>query len=196
MAGDILLYETEQVPVGDDQRQHLELARVVAERFNNRYGSTFVVPVGVNPPVGSRVMDLQDPSRKMSKSVSSPLGSISLFDDRAAIEKKVKRAVTDTDGEVRFDWEHKPGLANLLEIFSALSGDSPEVIAGKYSRYGDLKSDLAALLGETLPPIAQRYRELRADPGALDEILVRGREKAAAIAAPIYERAARAVGLF
>ena len=196
MASDILLYETEQVPVGDDQRQHLELARVIAERFNNRYGPTFVVPVGINPPVGSRVMDLQDPSRKMSKSVSSPLGSISLFDDRDSIEKKIRKAVTDTDGEVRFDWEHKPGLSNLLEIFSALSGDAPAVIASKYSRYGDLKSDLATLLAETLLPIADRYRQIRNDPAVLDEVLTRGREKAGTVASPIYHRAASAVGLY
>ena len=196
MASDILLYETERVPVGDDQRQHLELARVIAERFNNRYGPIFVVPIGVNPPVGSRVMDLQDPSRKMSKSVSSPLGSISLLDDRDAIEKKIKKAVTDTDGEVRFDWEHKPGLSNLLEIFSALSGDSPTVIASKYSRYGDLKSDLATLIGETLVPVAERYRQLRGDPSFLEQILTRGRENASTVAASTYHRAARAVGLY
>ena len=195
MAGDILLYGTQQVPVGDDQRQHLELARVIAERFNNRYGETFVVPVGVNPPAGSRVMDLQDPSQKMSKSVSSPLGSISLFDDRDAIEKKIKKAVTDTDGELRFDWEHKPGLSNLLEIFSALSGDAPAVIASNYSRYGELKSDLATLVAETLLPIAERYHQLRSEPAFLAEILSRGREKASFVAAPTYDRAARAVGL-
>ena len=195
MAGDILLYGTQQVPVGDDQRQHLELARVIAERFNNRYGETFVVPVGVNPPTGSRVMDLQDPRQKMSKSVSSPLGSISLFDDRDAIEKKIKKAVTDTDGELRFDWEHKPGLSNLLEIFSALSGDAPAVIASNYSRYGELKSDLATLVAETLLPIAERYHQLRSEPAFLAEILSRGREKASFVAAPTYDRAARAVGL-
>jgi tryptophanyl-tRNA synthetase len=130
MAGDILLYEAAEVPVGDDQRQHLELTRVIAERFNNRYGRTFTVPIAVQPKVAARVMDLQEPTRKMSKSISSPLGSLYLFDTPADIEKKVRKAVTDTDNEVRFDWEHKPGLSNLLEMYSSFSGDKPEARPG------------------------------------------------------------------
>ena len=121
MAADILLYQTTHVPVGDDQRQHLELARELAERFNHRYGDTFVVPEGMVPQFGARVMDLQEPTRKMSKSVSSPQGSIDLFDSESEITKKIKRAVTDTDNEVRYDWDHKPGLSNLLEIFGAVT---------------------------------------------------------------------------
>ena len=144
MAGDILLYETAEVPVGDDQRQHLELTRVIAERFNNRYGETFVVPVGVQPKVAARVMDLQEPTRKMSKSISSPLGSIFVTDSASAIDKKIKKAVTDTDGDVRYDWENKPGISNLLEIYSSFSHEPPEEVAERYTRYGDLKSDLAA----------------------------------------------------
>ena len=196
MAGDILLYNTEQVPVGDDQRQHLELTREIAERFNNRYGETFTVPVGVQPPAGARIMDLQEPTRKMSKSISSPLGSIYLFDSAAEIEKKIKKAVTDTESEVRLDWEHKPGISNLLEIHSSLSGESAESIAAKYTRYGDLKRDLADLLIETLSPIAERYRAMRADPGELERIVGRGAAKAAAVAEPVYQRAAAAVGLY
>jgi tryptophanyl-tRNA synthetase len=146
MAADILLYDAREVPVGDDQRQHIELAREIAERFNNRFGETFTMPVGVQPTVGARIMDLQEPTRKMSKSVSSPMGSIYLRDDPKEIEKKIKKAVTDTDGEVRFDWETKPGLSNLLELFASLSGEKPEAIAARYSRYGDLKKDLAALV--------------------------------------------------
>jgi tryptophanyl-tRNA synthetase len=195
MAGDILLYEAAEVPVGDDQRQHLELARVIAERFNNRYGKTFTVPVAVQPKVAARVMDLQEPTRKMSKSISSPLGSIYLFDTPADIEKKVRKAVTDTDNQVRFDWEHKPGLSNLLEMYSSFSGDKPDDVARRYSRYGDLKSDLATLIVESLAPIQRRYRELLADPGELHAVAMRGSLKAAEVAGPVYHRAARAMGL-
>ena len=195
MASDILLYEAAEVPVGDDQRQHLELTRVIAERFNNRYGETFIVPVAVQPKVAARVMDLQEPTRKMSKSISSPLGSLHLFDSPAEIEKKVKKAVTDTDNDVRFDWEKKPGLSNLLEIFSSFSGETPEAVAGHYTRYGDLKNDLAALLVESLAPIQARYRELLADPGELHAVAARGSLKAAEAAGPVYRRAAHAMGL-
>ena len=195
MAGDILLYSAEEVPVGDDQRQHLELARVIVERFNNRYGETFVLPQGVQPKVAARVMDLQDPTRKMSKSIASPLGSVYLFDDPEAITKKIMKAVTDTEGEVRFDWEEKPGLSNLLEIFSSFNGETPELVAERYTRYGDLKKDLAQLLVESLAPIQQRYRELVAQPDALEAIARRGAEKAAAVAEPVYRRAAAAMGL-
>jgi tryptophanyl-tRNA synthetase len=195
MAADILLYETKQVPVGDDQRQHLELTREVAERFNNRYGQIFTLPVGVQPPAGARVMDLQEPTRKMSKSISSPMGTIYLDDEPAEIERKVKRAVTDTDDEVRFDWETKPGLSNLLEIFSSLTGEKPAEVASRYTRYGELKTDLAVLIVEALSPIAARYRELRANPATLAAITQRGAHKAAAVSGPVYQRAARAMGL-
>ena len=195
MASDILLYETAEVPVGDDQRQHLEVTREIATRFNNRYGETFVIPRAVLPPSGSRVMDLQDPSRKMSKSVSSPLGKILLTDEPAEIEKKIKKAVTDTDNEVCFDWETKPGLSNLLEIYSSLSNETPANVAARYTRYGDLKSDLATLVVESLAPIAERYRTLRADPAQLDAIVRKGDAKAAAVAGPVYQRAAAAMGL-
>ena len=124
-AADILLYDTDQVPVGDDQRQHLELARDVAERFNSRYGQTFVVPAHAIPPVGARVMDLQEPTRKMSKSVDSPQGTVLVLDPPEVITKKVKRAVTDTDGEVRYDPAAKPGVANLLSILAAVTGGDP-----------------------------------------------------------------------
>jgi tryptophanyl-tRNA synthetase len=195
MAADILLYDTAQVPVGDDQRQHLELTRELAERFNHRYGDTFVVPRAVVPPHSARVMDLQEPTRKMSKSVSSPQGSLYLMDTEADIERKIKRAVTDTDGELRPDWEHKPGLTNLLEIFAALSGETPAAVAGRYTRYGDLKGDLAGLVVETLAPFQARYRELRADPGRLASMAAAGARRAEAVAGPAYERAAGAMGL-
>jgi len=195
MAGDILLYETAEVPVGDDQRQHLELTRVLAERFNNRYGPTFVVPVGVQPKVAARVMDLQEPTRKMSKSISSPLGSIFVTDTPADIDKKIKKAVTDTDDDVRYDWDKKPGITNLLEIYSSFSGESPQAIAARYTRYGDLKSDLSALVIEALAPIAKRYDELMADPGALRAVATRGAAQASEVAGAVYRRAAIAVGL-
>ncbi len=195
MAGDILLYETEEVPVGDDQRQHLELCRDLAQRFNHRYGETFRVPRSVVPPVAARVMDLQEPTRKMSKSISSPLGSIFLVDSPEAIAKKVARAVTDTDGEVRPDWEHKPGLTNLLEIFASFEGSRVEAVADRYTRYGDLKRDLSELIVTSLAPIRERYAELLAAPEHLAELAARGAEAAAAVAGPVYRRAAHAMGL-
>jgi tryptophanyl-tRNA synthetase len=195
MASDILLYETAQVPVGDDQRQHLELTREVAQRFNNRYGETFVVPEAVLPASGARVMDLQEPTRKMSKSVSSPQGSIYLWDTPADIERKIKRAVTDTGAEVRFDWEAKPGVSNLLEIYASLSGETPQAVAARYRGYGDLKADLAGLVVAALAPIAERYRELRRDEAALAGIVEAGARKAAAVSGVVFDRAARAMGL-
>jgi tryptophanyl-tRNA synthetase len=195
MAADILLYDAQEIPVGDDQRQHIELAREIAERFNNRFGETFTLPVGVQPTTGARIMDLQEPSRKMSKSISSPLGSIYMRDDPKEIERKIRKAVTDTDGDVRFDWEKKPGLSNLLEIFASLSSEKPEAIASRYSRYGDLKNDLAALVVETLVPIGARYREVRGDIEGLRGIVDHGAQRAAAVSGPVYRRAAHAMGL-
>jgi tryptophanyl-tRNA synthetase len=195
MASDILLYETAQVPVGDDQRQHLELTREVAERFNHRYGVTFVVPEAVLPPSGARVMDLQVPTRKMSKSISSPMGSIYLWDSPADIERKIKRAVTDTDNDVRLDWEKKPGVSNLLEIFASLSDEAPETVAARYTGYGDLKGDLSSLVSTSLAPIAARYRDLRSDEARLSSIVEMGAQKAALVSGPIYRRAALAMGL-
>jgi len=195
MAGDILLYEAEQVPVGDDQRQHIELCRNIAERFNNRYGETFKVPVAVQPKAAARVMDLQDPTRKMSKSVSSPLGSVYLFDDPKEIEKKIKKAVTDTDNQVRFDWDAKPGLSNLLEIYSSFSGETPNQVADRYERYGDLKSDLAELVVSSLTPLRERYLQFLKDPAELSRISAVGTAKASEVAGAVYRRAAAAMGL-
>ena len=195
MAADILLYETTEVPVGDDQRQHLELTRVLAERFNNRYGQTFVVPIGVQPKVAARVMDLQEPTRKMSKSISSPLGSIYLTDSASEINKKIKKAVTDTDNEVRYDWEHQPGISNLLDIYSSFSNEAPQAVAERYTRYGDLKSDLSALVIESLAPLRTRYHELMADPAELRAVVTNGAVKASEVAGAVYRRAATAVGL-
>jgi tryptophanyl-tRNA synthetase len=194
-AADILLYDTDRVPVGNDQRQHLELTRELAIRFNTRYGDTFVVPEGAYPAVGARVMDLQEPTRKMSKSVSSPLGTILVMDPPGEIERKVKRAVTDTDGEMRYDPEAKPGLANLLELLAVATDRTPAEAAEGYQRYGDLKRDLGEALVELLRPIQTRRAELAADPGQVSAILARGSEKAHAIASVTYQRAADAIGL-
>jgi tryptophanyl-tRNA synthetase len=194
-AADILLYDTDRVPVGNDQRQHVELTRELAIRFNGRYGNTFVVPEAAFPPVGARVMDLQDPSRKMSKSVSSPLGTVLVLDPPEEIERKVKKAVTDTDGEVRFDPVAKPGLANLLELLAVATNRTPAEAAESYQRYGDLKRDLADALVELLRPIQKRRSELAADPGAVTSLLAHGAEKAGAIASVTYRRAADAIGL-
>jgi len=195
MAGDILLYETAEVPVGDDQRQHLELTRVIAERFNNRYGPTFVVPVGVQPKVAARVMDLQEPTRKMSKSISSPMGSIFVTDSADEIDKKIKKAVTDTDDEVRYDGEKKPGVSNLLEIYSSFSNETPQAVAERYTRYGDLKNDLSALVVESLAPIQRLYDALMADPVELRAVVARGAVEANEVAGEVYRRAAHAMGL-
>lgn len=195
MTADILLYETEEVPVGDDQRQHLEMTRDIAEKFNNRFGATFRVPVGTQPKVAARVMDFQEPTRKMSKSISSPLGTLYMFDSPRDIEKKISKAVTDTDGEVRFDWDKKPGVSNLLEIYSSLSGETPEQVASRYTRYGELKSDLAELVIESLAPIKRRYQELLDTPDELYRVAARGAEKAAEVAGVVYRRAATAMGL-
>jgi tryptophanyl-tRNA synthetase len=183
-AADILLYDTEKVPVGDDQRQHLELARDLAIRFNHRYGETFVVPEHAIPPVGARIMDLQHPERKMSKSVDSPLGTVLVLDEPDAIRRKFRRAVTDSETEVRYDPVAKPGVANLLSILAAATDDRPEALAGKYTQYGPLKADAAEAVVELLQPLQQRFAELAADPAETQRILATGAAKARAMAGP------------
>jgi tryptophanyl-tRNA synthetase len=195
MAADILLYDTTYVPVGDDQRQHLELAREVATRFNNRYGLTFTIPEAAIPGTAARVMDLQHPERKMSKTIESPLGTIRLLDSDEDITRKVRKAVTDTDGEVRYDPGTKPGLANLLELLSAATGRAPKDLAGDYTRYGPLKDDVAAALSALLAPVRARRAELERELGYVDEVLTRGAARAHEIATATYARAADAIGL-
>ncbi len=195
-AADILLYDTDVVPVGDDQRQHIELARDVATRFNNRCGTdVLVVPEHVIPPVGARIMDLQAPANKMSKSADSPQGTIGVLDEPKAIEKKVKRAVTDTDNEVRFSITDKPGVSNLLSILGAATGRDPEALVDDYTMYGPLKADTAEAVVELLRPVQARFAELQGDPSATAEILRTGAAKASAVASVTLERAKRAVGL-
>jgi tryptophanyl-tRNA synthetase len=195
MAADILLYDADRVPVGEDQRQHLELARDLAIRFNHHYGETFVVPEATVPTVGARIMDLQDPTSKMGKSSESGQGTIYLLDDPAEITKKVRRAVTDVEAEVRYDVQEKPGVSNLLSILGAATGRTPQDLAAGYTQYGPLKADTAAAVVELLRPVQERYRELAADPGATDAILRKGARKAQQVAAATLARAQLAIGL-
>jgi tryptophanyl-tRNA synthetase len=196
MAADILLYDTDVVPVGDDQRQHIELARDVATRFNHRCGGdVLVVPEHVIPPVGARIMDLQQPENKMSKSVESPQGTILVLDDPEDIERKIKRAVTDAGDDVRFDPETKPGVSNLLSVLGAATGRDPVALADEYSMYGPLKADTAEAVVEMLRPVQERYAELTADPDGTTAVLRAGAAKARSIASVTLDRASRAVGL-
>ncbi len=194
-AADILLYDTDFVPVGDDQRQHVEITRDIAERFNSRYGTTFVVPAHVIPPAGARVMDLQNPDRKMSKSEVSPAGTVNVLEDFASIEKKFKRAVTDSDGEVRYDVDAKAGVSNLLSILAAATGGDPAALAGGYTQYGPLKSDTAAAVIELLRPIQARFAELEADPAETSRLLRLGADKAREVASVTLRRAQENIGL-
>ncbi|MBS1836766.1 MAG: tryptophan--tRNA ligase [Actinobacteria bacterium] len=194
-AADILLYDTDRVPVGEDQRQHIELTRDVAERFNARYGNTFVIPEATVPRAGARVMDLQVPTDKMSKSADSDAGVVYLMEDLAATARKFKRAVTDSDGDVRFDPATKPGVSNLLSILGAVTDRSPEDLADEYTQYGPLKSDTADAVVEVLRPIQERFAELVEDPTGTGELLAIGAEKATAVASDVYRRAVDQVGL-
>jgi tryptophanyl-tRNA synthetase len=193
MAGDILLYRADRVPIGDDQRQHLELARDIAERFNARFGETFVVPEGVYPTIGARIMDLQDPLGKMGKTGSSEQGTIRMLDSPDAIRRKLKTAVTDSGSEVRRG-DDKPGITNLIDIFSVAAGEAPEEIESRYdgSGYGQFKGDVGEAVVALLVPIQERYHELRADEPELRRLLAAGAEKARAVSTPvldqIYER--------
>lgn len=194
-AADILLYDAEEVPVGDDQRQHVEITRDIALRFNGRFGETFTVPRAVTPAIGARVMDLQHPGNKMSKSADGDAGIVYLTEDPSAIMKKFKRAVTDSENEVRYDRAAKPGVSNLLDILAACTGEKPESVAERYVQYGPLKNDTGEAVLAVLQPIQQRYRELLADPGELDRLLQLGASRARTVAAATLERAYRAIGL-
>ncbi len=195
MAADILLYDADRVPVGDEQRQHLELSRDLAIRFNGRYGETFVVPEAAIPKVGARIMDLQNPRNKMSKSADSPQGTVTLFDSPEVITRKIKRAVTDTDAEVRYDPRAKPGVSNLLELLAVATDRTPADAAAGYTQYGPLKADTAAAVVEFLRPVQERFRELAADPGQVSRTLAAGAAKAQSVAAPTLARAQAAIGL-
>jgi tryptophanyl-tRNA synthetase len=194
-AADILLYDTDLVPVGDDQRQHIEITRDIAERFNSRFGETFIIPQHVIPTAGARVMDLQHPERKMSKSETSTNGTINVLEPVDNVRKKIKRAVTDSDNEILFDFDKKPGVSNLLSILGASTGQKPSEVAKTYDRYGDLKAATADAVVELLEPIQQRFAELQSDPGETRRLLQLGAEKAQEIASQTLERAKKNSGL-
>ena len=189
MAGDILLYQTDIVPIGDDQRQHLELTRDIAERFNSRFGETFKLPEGVYPEVGARIMDLQEPTNKMSTTIGTPQGTVKLLDDPDVIRKKFRSAVTDSGSEVRRAPD-KPGVTNLIDILSALTGEAADAIEARYegAGYGQFKTDVGDAVVEALAPVQERYRELRADAPELQRLLARGAEKARKTSEPTLEQ--------
>jgi tryptophanyl-tRNA synthetase len=190
MAGDILLYQTDLVPIGDDQRQHLELARDVAERFNYRFGETFRIPDGQFPEIGGRIMDLQEPTNKMSTSTSSEQGAVYIADAPDAIRKKFKTAVTDSEREIRYDPAAKPGVSNLLEIMSVATGEPIDALQTRFngSGYGDLKEAVGESVVELLAPIQERFAALRADERELQRLLAVGAEKARNASQPTLER--------
>src|SRR4029079_17751346 len=190
MAGDILLYQTDLVPIGDDQRQHLELARDVAERFNYRFGETFRVPEGQFPEIGGRIMDLQEPTNKMSTSTSSEQGAVYIADSPDAIRKKFKTAVTDSEREIRYDPKAKPGVSNLLEIMSVATGESIDALQTRFngSGYGDLKEAVGESVVELLAPTQERFAALRADERELQRLLAGGAEEARNASQPTLEQ--------
>jgi tryptophanyl-tRNA synthetase len=195
-AADILLYQTDQVPVGEDQRQHLELSRDLAARFNHRFGPTLTVPAAYIMPEVAKITDLQDPAAKMSKSSSAPQGIVDILDEPDVIRRKISRAVTDTGSGVQADETNKPGITNLLRIYSALAG---ETVAGLESRYagagyGEFKKDLAEVVVGTLAPIRERTEKMLADEAALDHLLAQGAARAGALARPTMAAVSDRVG--
>ena len=194
-AADILLYDADEVPVGEDQRQHIEITRDIAIRFNHRFGETFVLPKAVHPKAGARVMDLQDPMSKMSKSAATDNGIVYLTDDNGSIEKKFKRAVTDSDGVVAYDRENKPGVSNLLDILSASTGTPVEKLVENYTQYGPLKKDTGDAVIALVDPIRTKYYELMNDRGELARLLKVGNDRAREVAARTLHRAHSAIGL-
>jgi len=197
MAADILLYDTDEVPVGDDQRQHVELTRDIAVRFNHQFGDVFTIPKATFPPVGARIMDLQDPTKKMSKSDESPQGSISVLDDPTAITKKIKSAVTDSETTVRHDREAKPGVSNLIEIHAAVTGQTIAAVEQEFGDrgYGTFKVAVAEAVVDYLRPVQARFEALDADRAEVERQLAAGADIAASIADPVLARASKAAGL-
>jgi tryptophanyl-tRNA synthetase len=198
MAADILLYDTTHVPVGDDQKQHIELTRDIAERFNSRFGETFVIPEPQIQEFGARIMALDNPVKKMSKSAENEASRVGLLEDPASFKKKIMRAVTDTDNEIRYDEENKPGVSNLLSIYSLFTGLSIEETVAHFQGqgYGTLKKELVEVMTDKLGAIQARYRELGNDPAELDRILAVGAEKARTVAEKTLNRVKDKMGLF
>jgi len=195
-AADILLYDADRVPVGDEQRQHLELCRDLAIRFNHRYGGTFKVPEATVPKVGARIMDLQDPTAKMSKSAETLRGVILILDEPEAIDRKFRRAVTDPGAQIRFDPEPKPGVSNLLQILGAATDQDPEALAEEFEDYASLKKAVTEAVVEMLRPVRERYLELATDPRGTEDFLAKGAAKASSVAATTLRRAQDAIGLY
>lgn len=196
MAADILLYDTTHVPVGDDQKQHIELTRDIATRFNGRFGDTFVLPEPHIQEFGARIMALDEPTKKMSKSAENEGSRIAILEDPAVFKKKIMRAVTDTENEIRFDEDNKPGVSNLLTIYSLFAGEGIESIVARYhgQGYGNLKKDLVEVMTDKLGTIQKRYNEL-SDPAELDKILAQSAERARTIAEQTVNRVKDAMGL-
>ncbi|WP_138416446.1 tryptophan--tRNA ligase [Aquibacillus sediminis] len=196
MAADILLYNTDLVPVGDDQKQHLELTRNLAQRFNHKFNDIFTIPEISIPKVGARIMSLQEPTKKMSKSDENNKASIFMLDDEKKIEKKIKSAVTDSEGIVKYDKENKPGISNLLTIHASCTGETIETLEQKYEGkgYGEFKQDTANAVINVLKPLQQRYYEL-IDSQELDDILDKGADKANFAATKMIRKAKKAMGL-
>ncbi|MEN3264031.1 tryptophan--tRNA ligase [Pseudonocardia sp.] len=195
MAADILLYDTDEVPVGEDQRQHVELARDVATRFNARYGQTFTLPRAVNQPVAARIMDLANPGDKMSKSTSAEAGSLRLLDDSDALKRKVMRAVTDAGDSVEYNPERQPGVSNLLTILAACTDGDPKQLAQEFDRYGELKHAVVDAVTATIAPIRERYLKLEADPEGVRAMLRAGARRAREGASEKLRQAKAAIGL-
>ena len=190
MAADILLYQTDLVPIGDDQKQHLELTRDIAARFNSRYGETLKLPEGRYPETGARIMDLQEPERKMSTTGGTPQGTVLIADPPEIVRKKVRSAVTDSGSDVRYDPGDKPGISNLLEIMSVATGEAIPKLESRYDGggYGPFKTDVAEAVVALLDPIRTRYDDLRGDAAELERLLAQGAEKARAASAPTLEQ--------
>ncbi|MFF8537676.1 tryptophan--tRNA ligase [Streptomyces sp. SAS_267] len=195
MAADILAYGSDEVPVGDDQAQHVELTRDLAVRFNQRYGHTFVVPRATRPEVAARVMNLQEPTSKMGKSDDVGPGVVYLLDEPEAVRKKIMRAVTDSGQDVAYDPETRPGVSNLLEILAACEGGDPETLSGGYASYGALKKDTADAVVELLRPVQERHKELCTDPAQMEKVLRDGARRAREMARPTVDSAYEAIGL-
>lgn len=193
-AADIVLYDANEVPVGDDQRQHVEITRDIAIRFNYRFGDTFVIPEAVTPAAGARVMDLQDPTSKMSKTAATEHGCVMILDEPSLIMKKFKRAVTDSDSEVRYDVAAKPGVSSLLDILAAATDRTPIQVAGAYTQYGPLKSDTGEAVVAMLEPIQASYHELMGDRAELTRLLRVGADRARNVASATLARAYTAIG--
>jgi tryptophanyl-tRNA synthetase len=196
-AADILLYHADEVPVGEDQRHHIELARNIGQRFNHRFGEVFTLPRAIHPEAAARVMDLQEPLNRMSKSTSAEKGIVYLLDEPKRIEKKIKSAVTDSATDIRHDRDEKPGVSNLLEILAAATGRGVDELAAEHdgNGYGAFKSTVAEAVVELLRPVRERHAELAADPGEVARVLEDGAERAREIAAPTLRQAKDAMGL-